>query len=250
MQVGRAATKPVCNAKACAGQPRVRGTKVRPYIISKPGRGERALRRKLDLGCGRNKAPGSIGVDSNPGATAADVIADLNHPLPFPDSSFDEVRAVHVIEHVNDIMKAVAEIHRVARSGGLVYLATPHYTDSNSWRDPTHRWHLNTYSFRLWAARGLHHKRHWYTRLELREVSLHVELARLWKYTGFQWLVNCSEWFRRFWEQYLCFIVRAKQMEFTFEVVKNEHEGVKHEKTHRDNSFVGRYAGIGVGTER
>ena len=181
------------------------------------------MKRRLDLGCGLNKAPGSIGVDSNRDAAAADVIADLNHPLPFPDCIFDEVLAVHVIEHVHDIMQTMAEIHRVARGGGRVHLVTPHYTDSNSWRDPTHRWHLNTYSFRFWEARGLHHEHHWYTRLELREVSLHIELARLWKWTGLQWLVNRFERFRRFWEQYLCFLVRAKQMEFTFQVVKDRN---------------------------
>ena len=179
------------------------------------------MKRMLDLGCGRNKAPGSIGVDSNRDATAADVIADLNHALPFPDDCFDEVRAIHVIEHVDDIVRTIAEIHRVARDGGRLCLVTPHYTDSISWRDPTHRWHLNTYSFRYWEARGFHNERHWYTRLELREISLHVELARLWKCIGFQWLVNHSQCFRRFWEQYLCFIIRGKQMEFTFEVMKS-----------------------------
>lgn len=160
-------------------------------------------------------------MDSNPDAGAADVLADLNWPLPFPADTFEEVRAVHVVEHVRDIVETMTEIHRGAIDGARLFLVTPHYTDSGSWRDPTHRWHLNTYSFRFWEARGLHHERHWYTRLELREVSLHVELARLWKYTGVQWLVNRSEFFRRFWEQYLCFIIRGKQMEFTFEIVKN-----------------------------
>ncbi len=179
------------------------------------------MKRRLDLGCGLNKAPGSIGVDWNRDAIGTDVIANLNHPLPFPDCSFDEVRAVHVIEHVDDILRTIAEIHRIARVGGRLHLVTPHYTDSSSWRDPTHRWHLNSYSFRYWTTRGLHHERNWYTRLEVREVSSHVELARLWKCLGFQWLVNRFEWFRRFWEQYLCFIIRGKQMEFTFEVVKS-----------------------------
>lgn len=176
--------------------------------------------RKLDLGCGLKKAPGSIGVDANRDATAADVLADLNRPLPFRDGSFDEISAVHVIEHLEDIVQTVAEIHRVSCSGAKVYVVTPHYTDSSSWRDPTHRWHLNSYSFRYWAAEGLHHERHWYTRLELREMRQHVEVARLWKWIGIQWLVNRFEPFRRFWEHYLCFIIRGKQMEFKFEVVK------------------------------
>jgi len=175
-------------------------------------------RRVLELGCGRVKAPGAIGVDSNFDATAADVIADLNNPLPFGDNSFDEVRAIHLIEHLHDVMKALAEIHRVTRPGGTLYLVTPHYTDFISWCDPTHRWHLNSFSFRYFGP--IHGGRHWYTRLELRQRALHVEMARVWKYLGVQWLVNRFVWFRRFWEMYLCFALRGKQMEFTFEIIK------------------------------
>ena len=76
-----------------------------------------AGKRVLELGCGHVKAPGAIGVDSNIDATAADVIADLNHPLPFADDSFDKVRAIHLIEHLHDVMRALAEIHRVTRAG-------------------------------------------------------------------------------------------------------------------------------------
>jgi hypothetical protein len=70
-------------------------------------------KRMLDLGCGLHKAPGAIGVDSNPNAAGADVRADLDYSLPFGDDSFDQIRAVHVIEHVKDIMRTMAEIHFV-----------------------------------------------------------------------------------------------------------------------------------------
>ncbi len=175
-------------------------------------------KRTLDLGCGRVKAPGAVGVDFNFDATAADVIADLSDPLPFPDNTIELVRAIHLIEHVMDVMKTMAEMHRVCRPGGTIYLVTPHYTDFSSWRDPTHRWHLNTFSFQYYGT--FHGERLWYTRLQLRERKLHVELARIWKYMGIQWLVNRFVGCRRFWEFYLSFIVRGKQMEFTFEVVK------------------------------
>jgi SAM-dependent methyltransferase len=175
-------------------------------------------KRILEVGCGRIKAPGAIGVDSNPDATAADVIADVNRSLPFVDNSFDEVRAVHVVEHVSDVMKTVAEMHRVCRPGGTIFLVTPHYTDFSSWCDPTHRWHLNSYSFGFFGSTN--RDRHWYTGVELRQRALHIEMASLWKWLGIQWLVNHSDRLRRFWELYPCFIVRGKQIEFTFEVVK------------------------------
>lgn len=45
--------------------------------------------------------------------------------LPFPDNSFDIVLSNHVIEHTNDQTLHLREIHRVLRSGGTLYLATP-----------------------------------------------------------------------------------------------------------------------------
>jgi SAM-dependent methyltransferase len=182
---------------------------------SKP---ENAQRRILDVGCGGIKTPGVIGVDWSIDATGADVICDLNRPLPFADNTFDEARAVHVVEHLEDVMKAMSELHRVAKSGGSIYLVTPHCSDFASWCDPTHRWHLNSFSFRYFGL--IHGERHWYTRLVLKELGLHVEMARVWRWLGVQWLVNRFVWFRRFWEMYLCFVLRGKQMEFTFEVVK------------------------------
>ena len=78
--------------------------------------------RELDLGCGINKRPGSVGVDSNRD-TAADVIADINSgALPFRDSSFDRVYLIHVIEHVEDVVKTVEELHRVCKAGGVIRL--------------------------------------------------------------------------------------------------------------------------------
>jgi SAM-dependent methyltransferase len=189
-------------------------------LLGEGSRNEQEIvNRVLDVGCGRVKAPGSIGVDWNPDATAADVLCDLNRPLPFGDDTFDEVRAVHIIEHLDQVIDTMAELHRVTRPGGSIYLVTPHYSDFASWCDPTHRWHLNTFSFRFFGL--VHGQRHWYTRLELRQLALHVTLARPWRLLGIEWLVNRFVWFRRFWEMYLCFMLRGKQMEFTFEVVKS-----------------------------
>jgi hypothetical protein len=47
-----------------------------------------------------------------------------------------------------------------------------------------------------------------------------VTLLRLWRWLGFEFAVNHSRRFRRFWEHYLCFIVRGKAMAFEFEALK------------------------------
>jgi SAM-dependent methyltransferase len=172
----------------------------------------------LDVGCGINKYPGSIGLDRNPN-TLADVVADLDHfPFPFRDNSFRELRAIHVIEHVADVIKTLEEFHRLLVPGGRAVIVTPHYTDFSSFCDPTHRWHLNSFSLRYFSPDNAGYG--YYSNARFSEISTHVRLLALWRYLGFEVLVNASRWFRRFWEFYLCFIVRGKVIEWHLEAIK------------------------------
>jgi len=165
-----------------------------------------------------NKYPGSIGIDRNP-ACRADVLCDLDHiPYPFADNSFDQLRAIHVIEHLSDVIRSMEEFHRLVRPGGRVRIETPHYTDFSSFCDPTHRWHLTTFSFRYFGED--HAGFGYYSRSKFREISMRVKLLALWRWLGFEFLVNRFPRYRRFWEHYLCFVVRGKVMEFEFEVIK------------------------------
>lgn len=179
---------------------------------------EPVSRRILDVGCGVNKQPGALGIDRNRN-TSADVVCDLDRRFyPFRDSTFDEARAIHVVEHVADVIAFIEELHRVVRPGGRIIVVTPHYTDFSSFCDPTHRWHLNSFSFRYFGED--HAGFGYYSDVRLREISVCVRLLAFWRYLGFEWLVNAFPRFRRFWEHYLCFVVRGKVMEFHFEVLK------------------------------
>lgn len=172
----------------------------------------------LDVGCGINKFPKSIGLDRNP-HTKADVLADLDHfPFPFEDSSFREVRAIHVIEHVADVIRTIEEFHRLLQAGGRAVIVTPHYTDFSSFCDPTHRSHLNSFSLRYFGEDNAGFG--YYTSAKFREISTHVRLLAVWRYLGFELLVNASRRFRRFWEFYLCYVVRGKVIEWQLEAVK------------------------------
>lgn len=124
--------------------------------------------RILDVGCGIRKFPGSIGIDCN-SASAADVICDLDRfPWPFEDRVFDRLRAIHVIEHVSDVVRTMEEFHRLVRPGGRVRIETPHYTDYSSFCDPTHKHHLNSFSFRYFGED--HGGFGYYTEAKFREI--------------------------------------------------------------------------------
>ena len=180
--------------------------------------------RVLDIGCGTNKTPGAIGMDVNP-RTAADVIHDLDDlPYPFADDEFDEVIGRHVIEHVRDPMAVMCELHRITRSGGIVRLVAPHWTNPDFATDLTHRNHLNSYSFRnLTDERAVFP---FYTDVRFRQRAVRVTVLNLWKLTGLEVLINLDHrwpsmrFIRKFWEQYLNAIARGKEIHFELEVVK------------------------------
>ncbi|HVU72761.1 MAG TPA: class I SAM-dependent methyltransferase [Mycobacteriales bacterium] len=55
---------------------------------------------------------------------AADLTIDLQG-IDLPDASLDVVMTAHTLEHVEDPAKALAELHRVVRPGGVVFLMVP-----------------------------------------------------------------------------------------------------------------------------
>jgi len=167
-------------------------------------------------------------MDINP-QTAADVLHDLREiPYPFVDDAFDEVVGRHVIEHVENVLDVVAELHRIARPGGVIKLLAPHYTNPDWPTDPTHRTHLNSFSFRCFTDEEPLFP--FYTSVRLSPKRIHVTVLNLWKYLGWELLINLDErwpamrFLRRFWEHYLSFIIRGKEIYFEFEVVKGVGE--------------------------
>jgi len=103
--------------------------------------------RVLHLGSGRKYRPGAVNVDLT-SETHPDVVHDLNVlPWPFESSSFDEVHAYDVIEHLDDLLKTIEEIHRVTRPGGAVHLTVPHFSSDGAFTDPTHRHYFGMMTF-------------------------------------------------------------------------------------------------------
>jgi len=93
----------------------------------------------LDIGCGHRKLPGAWAIDALdlPGI---DQVHDLDvFPWPVPDAHFRWVRAMEVLEHVDDFMGCMDECYRVLRPGGRLTIKMPFMGSVHHHTDPTHR---------------------------------------------------------------------------------------------------------------
>ena len=92
----------------------------------------------LDIGCGQRKTQNSIGVDIMK-TKGAGVIGDI-HNLPFKDQNVNKIFCFQLLEHIDDLIKAMEEIHRVLKKkGGRVIIEVPHVKGLDAFRDPTHK---------------------------------------------------------------------------------------------------------------
>ena len=80
----------------------------------------------------------------------------------FPDGAFNLVISNHVLEHVDDDLKALREGLRIVGNRGIVHVCVPSpiykwQTDDWGFADPAKNYHFRTYGadFPMWAQRSI-----------------------------------------------------------------------------------------------
>jgi SAM-dependent methyltransferase len=184
--------------------------------------------RKLDVGCGVRKLPGFAGIDMLP-ESAADVFHDLEKfPWPFTDDAFDHVVCRHSLGHLNDIVAAMEELHRITAPGGIIEIVSPHFSSDNQFTDITHRHSFGVRSMDYFCINGrLRYRYSQKAKFRLQEARISMLQAHLFpgetgranpfRWVGIEWFINR---FARLYEHFLAFIVRANEVYFRLEVIK------------------------------
>jgi SAM-dependent methyltransferase len=178
--------------------------------------------RSLDIGCGKSKALGCIGVDrvALPGV---DIVHDLDHfPWPFSDDEFSIVYANHFLEHVSHIIETLAEIHRISTRDGRLICRVPHYASDNFHTDLTHKVAFGYRSFDHFSINGkAAYDFYAPFKFEIlrRRIKFMSPLRRFdpFRILGIEALANM---FPRIYERFFVYMLPPAEIQFELRVVK------------------------------
>lgn len=136
----------------------------------------------LNLGCGKVRIPGTIGVDRVAIEGYVDIVHDLDlTPYPFESESIDEIHLYHVLEHLQSPLKKLEELHRILKVGGRIYLRVPHFSSMGAFTDVTHVRPFGAYSFDCLEPNNY---QHFYTTAAFRVDRREIKYLGLYPNTG------------------------------------------------------------------
>ncbi|HED37758.1 MAG TPA: class I SAM-dependent methyltransferase [Ignavibacteria bacterium] len=97
---------------------------------------------QIDIGCGKNRHKGFVGIDIDKEVNPDIVASALD--LPFQNDSVDEVVSTHLVEHFipEDAQQFFTEIYRVLKEGGEAKIKVDKdwYKKRLMAKDPTHKY--------------------------------------------------------------------------------------------------------------
>ncbi len=141
--------------------------------------------KKLNVGCGNDIKQGWTNLDFKR-ISGVDVVQDINKtPWPFKANSFDEVLCQDVLEHSDDVISVMNEIHRILKPNGIVLIRVPHFTSAGAFTDPTHRHFFGWGSFNYFQKAS---KYHYYADFSFEIVKRKLEFGK--KFAIWNWLVQ------------------------------------------------------------
>ncbi|HEY4517779.1 MAG TPA: class I SAM-dependent methyltransferase [Candidatus Paceibacterota bacterium] len=176
-------------------------------------------KKALDIGCGSRKLPGAVGVDIVKTADV-DILHDLSvFPWPFRESEFDVVFANHFLEHTDDLLKTISEIHRITRPGAHIIIQVPYFRSVDAYTDPTHR-HFFTSQSLDYFIDGTGCAEYRYVPIRFKKLAFWYGWPHRSKNPLRELIKKLAYRAPRFYDQYLSLLLPVPCLTFELEVIK------------------------------
>lgn len=178
----------------------------------------------IELGCGRKKKEGRIGIDKIDFPTV-DIVADFENGLSFlPDNSVDQIYCKSVLEHIENFENLIREMVRVLKEDGRAYVFVTHFSNPYYYSDYTHKRFFGLYTFYYFVEIEHKLKRkvpNFYSDIRIEIISQRLVFRspfwfrrRLKKLFGL--IINCHPSLQEFYEENLCYLFPCYGLEIVF----------------------------------
>jgi hypothetical protein len=178
--------------------------------------------KSIDLGCGLSKIEGTIGIDVK-NLPGVDLVINLDSfPWPFKDSEVERVYTRHYLEHSNNIIQCIKEIHRIVVSNGLIDITVPHFASDNFHSDLTHLTPFSYRSFDHFSVNGSV-SYNYYEDFKFQIVQREIRFMRSdasfnpFKIIGLHYFANK---FPRLYERFFVYWIPPIELYFQLKVIK------------------------------
>ncbi len=171
----------------------------------------------LHIGAGNRKIKGAVTLDINPRINP-DVVWNLNDfPYPFEDCTFSTIVCEHVIEHLDNVIGVMEELHRISEPGGRVWITVPYFSSLNFNTDPTHIHAFSSRSFD-YLCLDTDLVRYDYSTAHFRKLRGRMTMRPMTPFNRLLMrLINRN---LTFYEEHLAYIIPGQDLQFVLEVVK------------------------------
>lgn len=180
---------------------------------------------KLNLGCGKDIKSEYINLDMRK-IKGISLVCNLEiFPYPFQDAVFDEIYCNNILEHLDDVVKVMEELHRISKPNARIIIRVPHFTCQYAFADPTHKHYFAYESLDYFVSTDAMTMKcpDWYSDRKFKMLSKKIIFSKglllPWNYV-FEWLFNKMP---KYYEGTFLRMFPAEQMIIALEVVKCEH---------------------------
>ena len=172
--------------------------------------------KKLNLGSGPDIKKGYVNMDilNMPGV---DIVHDLNKfPWPIKANTFEEIYASHVLEHVDNLIEVMKELHRISKNHAKIIIRAPHFSCGVTYRDPTHKRAFSYFTYDYFTDKCFYGL----TKFKISKRKLNFTR---WAFPFLNYifnpLINLSP---EIYERFFCWMLPCSECLFELEVIKNE----------------------------
>ncbi len=175
---------------------------------------------KLHLGCGNDYKEGWLNCDISKQVNP-DMVIDLESKLPFKDNSTFRILTCHTLEHINNFIPLMHEIHRICKPNSKVEILVPFYSAWGQFNDPTHVRFFTPYTFDYFMKGNYSHElgvdRDMF---EVKEVRINFGIGKSSKLNFlFNPLLNLNH---KIYCRFFAWIFPASEIYYKLRVIKNE----------------------------